>query len=542
LTFVGPSNLAELLTEAEHQRPSGEAIVTPDRRLTYRELKEEADLLSGGLISMGVQPGDAVAMVMPSVAESYVAFFAVTQIGAIFSPLHTKWKPRELEYGLRRSKAKVLLVASPGSGTDYWAKLDEVLPGLGDRQQFAELPHLRHVVACDGTRRVEHSYEDLLRLGGVRRVADQVRGASSALKDLDPAILQFTSGSTAFPKGALLAHLPTVRMGVQLSRNFAITQDDRFFTCSPITHLGGTTFSLVTAIAGRATFLTIPQFNARTALEWMVAEQCSMEHGIDTHWLLQMQEAASLEKLPSFRLISVGAIPPLLETVYEMFKPEFIVAGWGTTETGGAPVKSTVFDPLEKCLHTNGKPLPGIELSIVDPETGQDCEAGQEGEIRVKGWSQFLGYLDQPEETAAQWDELGRTKSGDLGAVDDDGYLHFFGRLKRMFRTGGENYAPDEVEAVLQSHPAVSVAVVVPVQDAVAVQVGHAYIVASAGTPPSISELQAFCLERLASFKVPRSFEFIAEADLPTTESGKVQRIAMADGRAQQETPAAAET
>jgi fatty-acyl-CoA synthase len=528
LTEQDPQTLGALLTRSATAAQGREALATPRRRLTYSELERESALLAGGLLSIGVQPGDALALLAENEAESYVAFFAATRIGVTFAPLQTKWKPREHEFAIKLSGATAMLILETHPSLRYWDKLAAAVPGILDGPVADPGVKLRNLVSLADDARAGYSYDKLLELGASHQAQDARARAEAAVRPNDRAILQFTSGTTAFPKGALLSHGGTVRMGLSLGANFGLTPDDRYFSCSPITHLGGTTFSLVTTFGRYATYSTLPRFDARRALEWMVAEGCTVQHGIDTHWLLEMQEMERGAARPSLRIINVAGLPPVPERVYNAFKPDVVMTGYGSTETGGAPVKTHYTDPLEKALTSSGRPLPGISMSIVDRETDADLPVGAEGEIRLKGWSQFLGYLNQPEATAAQLDEQGRSKTGDFGYVDPDGYLHFLGRIKRMFRTGGENYAPEEVEAILQSHPAITRAVLVPVADPVSVQVGHVYLVAtSEDVHPSEAELQAFCLERLASYKVPRRFEYVAEADIPMTESGKVQRIAL---------------
>jgi fatty-acyl-CoA synthase len=521
----GTTTLGRMLDDVAARHGGREAVVIGDRRLTFAQLAAEADALAAGLLALGIARGDHVLAWLPNFAEAYVALFAVTKIGAVFGPVNPRLKPRELAYMLESSDAKAI-IATPGLGkVDYEATLRQVLPALPTVRD-ARFPKLKHVISVRGDLLGARNYEDLLASGGARR--DEARRIGEELGPRDVALLHYTSGSTAFPKGARLTHGASARMAFWLGEYFGLTSEDRYFVCNPICHAGGTVFSFLPAMSHASTFFTLASFKADDAVRVLQGERCNVQHGIDSHYWLELEDPSFDASKLDLRLCSVAGLVNSLPRAHEAMRPQVTFSMYGATEQGGGPVCGHHADPPRKLISTHGRALPGVDLAIVDPSTGRELPAGEQGEIRIGGWSVMLDYYRQPEQTLAAFDEKRRLKSGDRGVIDEDGYLTFLGRIKNVLRVGGEMVAPEELEQVMQSHEAIVQAVVVGAPDERLSEVPVAYVVLKPGASLDTAELTAFCKERLASYKIPRYFEQVAAEDLPMTESGKVHRQTLA--------------
>jgi acyl-CoA synthetase (AMP-forming)/AMP-acid ligase II len=488
--------VGELLTRAAATAPERPALVVGDRTLSYAELLDEAGALAGGLLAAGARPGDRVCLYAPNLAEAYVSLFGCALAGLVFVPVNPRLTPRELREVLDESGARFLLFVPEWAGFDYVSRLDVVEPGITR-------------VTLRGSAPGALEYRRLL-AGG--------RGAARpTVSPADPVLLQFTSGSTSTPKGALLAHAAVARMAHGLGERFGLTGDDRYFGCPPICHLGGTAFSLLTVLNRAATFVTLPVFTAAGALAAMARERCTVLHGIDSHLGLIIGEPG-FDPPATLRLVSVSGVAETVREVAARFPGTAVISQYGSTEVGGAPVCAAADDPEEARLGTVGRPLAGVEVAVLDPDTGAPSRPGAVGEIRIGGWSLMLGYL-RPEQTRAALDERGRMRTGDLGFVDPGGFLHFTGRLRNRLRTGGENVSVEEVESVLGRHPGITGAVVVGVPDERLGEVGHAFV---QGADVDLDALRAHCRAELARFKIPRYFE--VRDELPMTGTGKYAR------------------
>ncbi|NKQ56141.1 acyl--CoA ligase [Amycolatopsis sp. K13G38] len=525
-TTAGPRTYArtvgEILDRAADRRPEGLALLIGDRRLTYHELRREAEDLAAGLLAAGVRPGDRVCLFAPNIAESYVALFATAKAGAVFVPVNPRLTERELRQVLIASEATTLLFVPQWQGIDYIERLRGLFPGLGGHDQAGSAGNVRLLVALRGQNPGARTYSELVGLGRSPAHRAALSAAAAGTSPEDAVFLQFTSGTTSTPKAALLAHGATTRMSHELGARFALTVEDRYFGCPPICHLGGTTFSFLSVMSRAATFVTLPVFAADDALSTMERERCTVLHGIDSHLrLLMASPGFDPVRLP-LRLVSVSAVAQTVQEVAGAFGAAVVISQYGSTETGGAPICAAAQDPASARLGTVGRPLPGITAVAVSPESGRLLGAGEVGEIRIGGWSLMMGYLGQPEATAALIDDDGRLRTGDLGYVDEAGFLHFTGRLKNMLRTGGENVSVEEVESVLSAYPGVTMAVVVGVPDGRLGEVGFAYLLCDRSV--DAERVREYCLTQLAKFKVPRHFEIRGPGRLPMTASGKVQR------------------
>jgi fatty-acyl-CoA synthase len=509
------ATVGALLDRSADAAPDGMALVIADRRLTYAQLRAEVDDVAAGLLAAGIRPGERVCLFTPNLPESYVALLAAAKIGAVFVPLNPRLTPRELEYALTASGAVALLFVPEWRGIDYAERLRSLWPDVGAGGSAGGVGDVRLLVTLRGELPGSVGYDELLESGRSALWQQRRADAQRAVGGTDIALLQFTSGTTSQPKGVLLAHSPTARMATELGVRFALSEADRYFGCPPICHVGGTTFSFLAVISQAATFFTLPVFDAEDALTIIDRERCTVLHGIDSHLhLLTSANSFDSTKL-GLRLVSVSGVEQTVRAVNAAFPDAVVISQYGSTELGGAPICSGAGDPESQRLGSVGRPLPGVD--VMTAETG---------EIRVGGWSLMAGYLDQPEATAQLFDEAGRVRTGDLGYVDDDGCVHFTGRLKNMLRTGGENVSVEEVESVLGGFPGVSLAVVVGVPDQRLGEVGYAFLLADPAAAGSIDidAVRRYSRGQLATFKVPRHFEVCDSGRLAMTASGKIQR------------------
>lgn len=510
----GPvDTVGELLVRSAGRAPDRPALVIGDRTLTYTELLAEAEALAGGLLSAGARAGDRVCLFAPNLPEAYVSLFACALAGLVFVPVNPRLTPRELREVLDESRARFLAFIPEWAGFDYLNRLRGVFPdgpGAGIT-----------LVALRGRAPGAVGYERLLADGRAPEGRRRLAQARAAVDPGDPVLLQFTSGSTSTPKGALLAHAATARMAHGLGERFGLVDGDRYFGCPPICHLGGTTFSFLTVMNRAVSFVTLPVFSSAEALATMARERCTVLHGIDTHLRLILGDPGFDAGALTLRLVSVSAVAETVREVAARFPGTVVISQYGSTEVGGAPVCAGADDPEQARLGTVGRPLEGVELVVLDPDTGAELGTGAVGEIRIGGWSLMRGYL-RAEQTRAALDEHGRLRTGDLGFVDDDGFVHFTGRLKNMLRIGGENVSVEEVESVLARYPGVTGTVVVGVPDRRLGEVGYAFVQGDPGI--DLDGLRAHCLAELAKFKIPRHFELRGPGGLPMTGTGKYAR------------------
>ncbi len=504
-----------LLDRSADAAPDSMALAIADRRLTYAQLRAEVDDLAAGLLAAGVLPGERICLFTPNLPESYVALLAATKIGAVFVPVNPRLTPRELEYALTASGAVALLFVSEWHGIDYVERLRSLWPDLGDGGPAGGVGAVELLVTLRGDLPGAIGYDELLEKGRSEAWQQRRVDAQRDVGGTDIALLQFTSGTTSLPKGVLLAHEPTARMATELGVRFALTEADDYFGCPPICHIGGTTFSFLAVISKAATFFTLPVFEAEGAISTIAQEHCTVLHGIDSHLHLIMSTKSFDPAKLGLRLVSESGVEQTVRAVNAAFPDAVVISQYGSTELGGAPICSGATDKEEQRLGSVGRPLPGVDVVTADT-----------GEIRVGGWSLMAGYLDQPEATAQLFDDAGRVRTGDLGYVDDNGCVHFTGRLKNMLRTGGENVSVEEVESVLGGFPGVTLAVVVGVPDKRLGEVGYAFLLAdlAAAGAVDIDAVRRYSRGQLATYKVPRYFEVCDSARLAMTASGKIQR------------------
>jgi fatty-acyl-CoA synthase len=509
--------MPRLIDELASTYPAHEALVGSTQRFTYAQLKDEVMKVARRLHGLRVVKGDKVAILMGNKAEWVVGALAISSLGAVMVAMNTWSTPRELEYLIKHSDAKYIIAAPAFLKYDYAKTLREFEP-LTER-----FPLLKGML-CVGS----HVPEGWLPLFDGRSELDSAHDAAievarDAVKPTDIAFLLYTSGSTSTPKGVQLLHAGIIENMWNIGERQGVTEQDRLWLAVSLFWGLGCVNAMMNLLTHGGCIVLQESFDAGEALGLIEREKCTIFYGTpNMAQALHEHPDRARHDLSSLRGGMSMGTPEQIMRVIELGARQ-ICNIYGLSETYGNSHVSDARDPLDRRLASVGKPLPGVIQRIVDPETGMEQPPGLVGEIRVKGYV-TPGYYKDAELTAQCLDEAGFFKTGDLGYVDEDGYLYFRGRLKEMIKTGGINVAPAEVEAVLMSHPAVYLAQVVGVPDDTRDEILAAVVVLNADVHISPEALIQHCKQNLAAYKVPRLLRFIAEQDLPLTTTGKIQK------------------
>jgi fatty-acyl-CoA synthase len=530
------------------------ALVFPDVRVSYPELAELTDRYARALLSLGIRAGDKVAILMPNRLEFVAGLIATAKLGAVCVPVNGRFKAHELGYVLSHADVKLLLTAAgPDASTDYPAMLAEVFPGLADQDPRAlsvpEAPLLRQIVDLSGARPGFLTREDF-EAAMEESSVEQVKELQQRVLVRGTVLLMYTSGTTARPKGCLLSHEAIVRHAANVARTrFLITEQDVFWDPLPLFHCGGIVPMLGCFSMG-ATYCHAGHFDPDVALRMLEEERVTVAYpAFETIWLGVLNHPRFAEAdLSSIKVIQNIATPEKLAQFEARMPWAVQVTSYGSTECATNLTLPLPDDPYEVRINTLGTPLEGVEVKIVDPETRIERAVDEVGELSFRGYSRFDGYYKDPELTAASIDEEGWFYTGDLARLDAGGRLIYAGRLKDMLKVGGENVSSLELEDYLAGHPAVDIVQVVAAPDARYSEVAAAFVQLRPGESATEDELIAFCLGKIASFKVPRYVRFVSKWPMSGTKIQKfVLRQTIADelesrGVAQAPSPHARQT
>jgi fatty-acyl-CoA synthase len=512
-----------------------EALAFQGRRWTFDEMHARVDAVARGLLSLGIAPGDKVALWMVNRPEWIDAMFAVMKIGAVLVPVNTRFRTEDMAYILGQSDAAAVLLADRSGPVDYLAMIREVVPALGSRPD-PRFPCLRHVVVLsDGAEGGVTGWRGMLDRGASVGAA-ALRERAERVDPDDSAFIFYTSGTTGFPKGAVHGHR-MIRNAWDHGDRMGLTVDDVILMYLPLFHaFGFIEGPLMSMIRGCRQVLT-ETFDGGHCLDLIASERATIIHGFDTHYkvLLDAQERSPRD-VSSVRTgicgTGMSSSIPIARRARKTFGN--LMTGFGMSEVGIGVTFSFLDSTEEQCVEANGYPGSGYEVRIIDPETGADQPVSVPGEILVRGYIVTTGYYKRPEETARAIDPDGWFHTGDMALMRPDGHMRFLGRYKDMLKIGGENVDPMEVEAFLMTHPAVNAASVVGLPDARLSEVAVAFVQLAPGGALSEREVIEHCRGRVASFKIPRHVAFVDE--FPMTSSGKVQKVKLRE-RARAEWP-----
>ncbi len=509
--------VAGLLEEMAERFPEREALVDQTRRYSYRELNEAADVVARGLYVQGVRPGDHVAILMGNMAEWLVVDFAIAKLGATMVSMNTWVTKRELRYLLEHSDTRVLVMQPRFLNIDYVSMLEEM-------RAEGSWPARLETVVCTGDGPDWSIPYAVLTEASPQTAEVPVATLAGAVDPDATACILYTSGSTSRPKGVTLQHFALVENMWNIGERQHLNEHDRLWLAVSLFWGLGCENALFAVMTHGGCIVLQESFDAEEALRLLEEERCTVYYGTPNMTLALLEHPdRGRRDLSALRTgVTIGT-PEQLRLAMTL-GVEGICNVYGLTETYGNAAVIDAAESAELRAISVGPALPGNEIQIVDPETGQRLPAGEVGEIRVKGYVTPRYYKD-PEKTEASFDSDGFFLTGDLGYLDEEGRLYFRGRHKEMIKTGGINVAPVEVEEVLAGHPGVAQVYVVGLPDPERDEIVAAVIVPAQGvTPPEPSELHAFCRERMAAYKAPRRYRFASDTELPLTSTRKLQK------------------
>ena len=513
--------LYQVLADSAARYPERPAIIYQDKRISYRELLERVNRLAAGLVALGVQPGDKVGIWMSNVPEWIEAYFAISRAGGVVVPMNTRYKTHEVRYILGNSEAVAVFLPREFLGIDFSGMLAQVR---------GELPRLKETILVGGSGAGMRSYEEVLALGDDEGAQRELARRERKLNPSECAFILYTSGTTGQPKGAMLSHHNMTENARQITEIMGISPQDVFLLAVPFFHCFGCVMGILGAFTWGAAVVPMPVFDAKEALELVERERVSVLYGVPTMFVLWLEEyrrardAGRPYDLSSLRTgIMAGAPCPveIMRGTMEELGCNVCIA-YGLTEASPVITMTRFDDPLEKRVETVGRPLPGVEVKVVDAAR-RELPPGEMGELACRGYNVMLGYFKRPQATRQAIDEEGWLYTGDLAVMEPDGYVRIVGRKKDMIITGGFNVYPAELEELLYTHPGVQSAAVVGVPDEVMGEVGMAFIIPKQGAELSPQEIVDFCGQRVAGFKVPRYV--VVTGEFPMTPSGKVQKF-----------------
>jgi fatty-acyl-CoA synthase len=528
MSMTESRTIPSLMKEQSRRFAANEALVDGTRRYTYAQLYDETNKVARSLVAIGVVRGDRVAILMGNRAEWLLTFLAIQQIGAVSVGINTWSTTRELEYTLSHAGVSCLVAADRLRNQDFRSAIESIrghdtLINLrsvvwvnGDLESIANTDRNSTTAAGDLTWR-----EFLQRGEGISQ--EQIDLAAQAVKPEDDAILLYTSGSTAAPKGILLQHGHWVTNSFYIGERQHVTHRDRLWLAVSLFWSFGIVNAAPNLLTHGGCVVLQESFDAGEALALIERERCSIFYGtpniVQALWEHPKRAQHDLSSLRSGATIGT---PEQFQRAIDLGVRD-ICNIYGLSETYGNCAVTDAHDPLAVRMHSVGRPLTGATLRICHIDSGEEQPVGQVGEIRVKG-PVMREYLKDPAKTAESFDESGYFRTGDLGLLDADGRLYFKGRIKEMIKSGGINIAPAEVEEVLMRHPTVRTAYVIGVPHPTLDEALVAIVIPETGATPERDELLTFCKKEMAAYKVPHQFHFTTENELPLTTTGKVQK------------------
>ncbi|WP_213766858.1 AMP-binding protein [Caballeronia sp. dw_19] len=494
-------------------------------RTSYKQMKRQVDRVARALLASGIQHGDVVAAWMPNLPQFAFLELACAKIGAIIGAINTRSKVFEVEHFLNHSEAKLLVMVDRFLKHDFVATLDEACP-VGTRNAGGDIgeggfAHLRKVVSVSVEPDSRAQPWDAFIALGESVSPDTLKAVQQQQHIDDPILIQYTSGTTSLPKGALCNHRYVLNFGGVLMQRLGMEAGDAFLNTQPFYHVGGSCGAIPAPLTIGCKVVNAEYYEVERILSLIERERCVARSGYGAMYIMEMNHVRFREfDLSSLQAGWCVGTAELMTRVRDEMNIPGLLQIYGATEVGGT--SAWVDDPWDARSRSCGSPIHGSELKIVDPNTGASLAAGEIGEICMRGWWKMNGYLKQPAETAKAIDADGWMHTGDLGHLDTNGYLYFSSRLKDMLKIGGENVSAQEVEAVLLGHPRIAQAAVIGAPDERLSEVVMAIIEPRHNEQVTQEEVIAYCAQRMANFRVPRYVHFTQT--WPLTDSGKIQK------------------
>jgi len=519
------------------ERGDADFIVFPDRglRWSWNQFNDRVDNLAKGLLAIGLEPGDHLGIWARNVPDWLTFMFATAKIGVVLVTVNPVYKSHELAYVIKQSDMKALVIIDTFRDVDYVEIVRGLLPESLSQERghldSEEFPHLENLIYMGPEKhRGFYNVPELLILG--EHTPDAVLAAAKAgLSNTDTINMQYTSGTTGFPKGVMLTHRNILNNGFFIGQRQKFTEADRVCLPVPFFHCFGCVLGVLAVLTHGAAMIPVESFDPVIVLAAVQKERATALYGVPTMFIAELAHPMfDLFDLTSLRTGIMAGSPCPVETMKQvigkMHASEMTIC-YGLTESSPVFTQTTTDDTLERKCETVGRKHDAVEVRVVDPETGEDCPPNAPGELLCRGYNIMKGYYGMPEATAAAVDAEGWLHSGDIGTVDEDGYYRITGRIKDMIIRGGENIYPREIEEFLYTMPGVEDAQVVGVPDAKYGEVVGAFIRLKAGADMTEGDVQEFCRARMARYKAPKYVFFVDE--YPMTASGKIQKYKLRD-------------
>lgn len=526
-------SVGELLEKIAKENAHHEAMVYADRNLryTYKEFNQICRDAARGFMSLSIEKGDHVAIWATNTPEWLITQFATGKIGAVLVTVNTSYRSAELEYLLKQSDSGTLILMESLKDHSYIKTLYELIPELKNSKpgelQSEKFPHLKNIIVLGKERYPgTYSWKDVMYLKE-NTTEEELQSRMESLDANDVINMQYTSGTTGFPKGVMLTHSNIVNNAINIAEGMKLTNADRMCIPVPFFHCFGCVLGTLTAVSVGATMVPLQEFNPQAVLQTVQDEKCTALHGVPTMFIAEM----SLPNFKEYDLstlrtgIMAGSTCPIeiMNGVVERMGAEEITIVFGQTESSPGITQTRTDDPLELRVTSIGKPMPHTEVKIVEPGTEKEVPRGTQGELITKGYHVMKGYYNNPEATRMAISSDGWLHTGDIAVMDENGYCAITGRLKDMIIRGGENIYPREIEEFLYQHPEVLDVQVVGVPDEKYGEEVMAWIIPKERAKLTSEDIRSYCNGKISRHKIPRYIQFIDQ--YPMTASGKIQKF-----------------
>ena len=517
--------------------PDHEFMIYPDRglRFTYKEFDERVNIFAKGLLSIGVTKGSKVGVWAKNVPDWMTFMFATAKIGAVLVTVNTNYKNAELEYIMKNADIHTMCMVNGYRDSDYVQILYDLVPELKTTQRgklrSEKFPELRNVVYI-GQEKLRGMYNtsELMKLGTLVG-DDELERAKSRVDCHDEINMQYTSGTTGFPKGVMLTSHNILNNGLTIGDRMHFTAADRLLICVPLFHCFGCVLGVCSVITHGSTMVMVEDFDPLKVLASVHRERCTALHGVPTMFIAELHHPMfDMFDLSSLRTGIMAGAPCPIETMKQVMDKMYckeIISVYGLTETSPGMTASATTDSMEIRATTVGRAFPNVEVKVLDPQTNEECPPGTPGEMCCKGYNIMKGYYKNPEATAAIIDENGFLHSGDLGVMDENGYFRITGRIKEMIIRGGENIYPREIENFLYKMPQIEAIEVAGIPSPKYGEQVGAFIKIKEGCTLTEEEVKLYCRGQIARYKIPKYIFFVV--GYPMTASGKIQKYRLKD-------------
>lgn len=525
--------IGQLLEEQAEKYPNKEAVVYSDRnlRLTYQEFNAWSDQVAKALMALGIQKGDHIAVWTTNVPEWVALQFATGKMGAPLVTVNTNYRTAELEYLLKQSDSQTLILIEQYKDHRFIDTVYEICPELKTCKpgelKSKRLPMLKNVIIIsekqfDGV----YNWNDVIKLA--EQVSDEELDKRKAALHYDDVInLQYTSGTTGFPKGVMLTHYNIVNNAINIAECMKLTHEDRLCIPVPFFHCFGCVIGTMAIVSAGGTMVPIQEYNPLEVLKTVEKEKCTALHGVPTMFISELNlpnfDEFDLSTLRTGVMAGSNCPEELMKSVIQKMNMKDITICYGQTESSPVITQTRTDDPFELKVGSVGRALPNVEVKIIDPTTGKEVPPNTQGELCTRGYHVMKGYYKNPEATSEAIDEDNWLHTGDLATMDENGYVRITGRLKDMIIRGGENIYPREIEEFLYKNPKIYDVQIVGVPDEKYGEEVAAFIILKQGETATTEEIREFCEGKISKHKIPRYIFFVDQ--YPMTASGKIQKF-----------------